>query len=106
MALPTLSEIRSEVLAWWREPGRPRLPLLRARLTKLVTDPRSSVLVSIQDIPVQGLTLIVELFTYSANGAVVTSIQRQWQPANERPGENLLDVIEDTDKRTRRSRGV
>lgn len=105
MALPSLAEIRSIAIDWWREPGRPKLDVLKARIAAIWTDPRSSLSIEIVDVPVQGLSLVAELRVYDVDGKQIQSITRSWQPANERPGADLNDVVDkSTDQLTPRER--
>lgn len=105
MAVPTLAEIRAIVIAWWREPGRPKLDDLKARIAAAWTDPRAALSIRIVDIPIQGLAIVAELRIHDVNGNTVQTVTRQWQPAGERPGADLDDVIDDSiDARTPRER--
>lgn len=102
MAFPTNLEIAAVARAWFRAPGRPRLPVLRARLCALITPPddaRSSVTVAIRVDPGPVYTLVVTLNRWTAAGAPLAVITREWTPdIADRPGFDLLDCA-DEDKR-------
>lgn len=85
MATPTLQQIRDVAIAWWQEPGRPRLDVLAARLAALWTDTNAIVRVRIENR--SGIyTLVAEL---ERNGTIVT---REWTPVNGQRQEDLGDV--------------
>lgn len=74
MALPTLGQVRTVGVAWWRG-GRPhKLDLLRAQLAALCTDPLTSVRVRVVDLP--PLTLQVQFEQRDGSGNVVQTVTR------------------------------
>lgn len=103
MALPTLAEVRAVIVPWWRAPGRPRIAELRARLAKIVTDPRCSVTCELAGNPP---TLTITVTQYSEDGVPGASVSRAWthtDDAGGRAGATLDDVCDDfTGKLTRR----
>lgn len=74
MAAPTLQEVRAVARQWWRQ-GRPRnIDLLRARIAALWTDPRTSVQVTLVNVP--PMTLTVTLEQRNQAGVVVNTATR------------------------------
>lgn len=106
MAIPTLAEIRPVVLAWWRAPGRPRLPRLRAMIAALITPPdsaRCSVGAVITSGPPRTLTLT--LSRWDANGIPLAPVTRSIVDSDLSGAAgraDLDDVSEDGEKRSRR----
>jgi len=74
MPVPTLAEVKAVAAAWWREPGRPRIDVLRARLAALCTDPFTSIRAAIVNVP--PWTLFVRYEQRDASGAVLNTITR------------------------------
>lgn len=74
MAAPTLQEVRAVARQWWRQ-GRPRnIDLLRARIAALWTDPRTSVQVTLVNVP--PVTLTITLEQRNVAGVVVNTATR------------------------------
>ncbi len=104
MAAPTAQEVRAVVIQWWREPGRPLLPVLRARLATLWTDARSSVRLTVENVA-GSLTLILYLERRDVSGNVIFNETRT--ATRDQLGsriEDFNDILDDT-QTTRRERG-
>lgn len=86
MATPTLSELRAIAVAWWREPGVPRLDVLDARLAATFTDAGAIVRSRVEN-RAGVYTLVVEL---ERGGAVVS---REWTPTAGERQDTLGDVF-------------
>lgn len=106
MAAPTLAQVRAVVVAWWREPGRPRLDVLRARIAQLWTDARTSVRLRI--VNNSGTwSVVAELETRNADGTVASTVTRTWTPDSadmQARIEQVADIMDDTGT-TPRQRG-
>lgn len=96
MAAPTIAAIRATVVAWWREPGQPRLDVLRARIAALWTDGGASIRIRL--VNSAGVwSVVAELETRNADGTV-TTVSRTWTPTStdmQARIETLADVIDD-----------
>lgn len=97
MSAPTLAQVRTVVVAWWREPGRPVLAVLRARIAKLWNDPNTSVRLSL--VNNAGVwSVVAQLETRDANGVVVSTVNRVWTPTSDDMQariEKVADVVDD-----------
>lgn len=85
MATPTLTDLRNLAVAWWTEPGLPKLDDLQARIASIWTDPNAMVRARIEN-QAGVYTLVVEL---ERNGTIVS---RSWTPTNGLRQEDLADV--------------
>lgn len=91
MAAPTLQEVRAVARQWWRQ-GRPRnIDLLRARIASLWTDPRTSVQVTLVNVP--PVTLTITLEQRNVAGVVINTATRTATKDDLDP--NIVDDFDD-----------
>ena len=86
-------------MAWWREPGVPRLDVLDARLAAAFTDPGAIVRSRVEN-RAGVYTLVVEL---ERNGTIIA---REWTPtAGDRQGD-LADIYDPSRGASMRTTGA